>query len=300
MKKRIFAGILLAFILMLSALPCFAEAVDAAPVEEAPAEEAVAEEELQVEEVPTEPAPAPEAPKFEASSNLTLKEAFYNNDEKAITFTIANNTKDEQDIILAALEFDTAKIEVTADMQNILPSSIAPQMGIEMADGVIIFVQKPVLAGKELTVKFPATVADYKADALPQIKLAAYVQTVSGVLDLTKASDGGQAGITFQSFDNILTVGKAGGFSFAFLKDNLLNIAVILLWIIVLAMIIVMAVSKSSCKKTADAETEDVEDTEEFAETAEDAEFMAEDDEAADDEAADDEEGDIEDEEVQG
>ena len=290
MKKRIFAGILLVFMLMLSALPCFAEAV-----EEAPAEESVTTEEAPVEEVPVEEAaPAPEAPKFEASSNLTLKEAFYNNEEKAITFTVANNTDDEQDIILAALEFDTAKVEVTADMQTILPSSIAPQMGIEMGDGVIIFVQKPIAPGKEQTVKFPATVADYKADALPQIKLTAYVQTVSGVLDLTKATNGAQAGITFQSFDNVLTAGKAGGFSLDFLKDNLLNIAVILLWIVVLAMIIIMAVSKSCCKKAMSVETDADEEAEDFAETTEDAEFEAVEEDVADDE----EEGEVEDEEV--
>jgi len=258
MKKRIFAGLLLVFMLMLSAVPCFAEPTEEAPaeevvVEETPAEEAPAEEapaeEAPVEAVPVEEAPQPELSKFGTIDAFSLKEAVYDDKAGTISITYVNKTEQEQGIPWIVLDFDTTKITVTPDMQNIMDASIAGQAGIEMEDGVIILIQKAIDPGAEQTVKFDAKVVDYKDGVLPQIGLRLFVQTMSNDIDLTTAAkEDNKSELSVQTVANIFTAATGDsvfGSIWSYIKENIVLVAVGLIALILLIALIITSKKKN-------------------------------------------------------
>ena len=185
MKKRILAGFLLAFMLMLSALPCFAEAVEAVPAEEAPAEE------IQVEEVPTravEPAPL----ELPVGNSFTVNEAAYDNEAQKITLKITNSSTENEAILFVRLVYDSALLNVTPDNQSIFPGEMAAQLGLETKDGIIINVSKEVKAGAEQVIVIPAAVPGYDEKAanknLPLVSADIISQSLATEMDLTMSA----------------------------------------------------------------------------------------------------------------
>lgn len=272
MKNRIFAGFLLALMMIFSVVPAFAEPVEttpateaapateapdeAIPAEEAPATEAPAEE-APAEAVPAEPepAPAPELPKYDASNNFTLKEAKYDPTAKTITMTIANNTDIPQGIPYIILDFDTAQVEITPDMAQILDASIAAQIGVEVKSGVIILVQKIIEEHEEQTIILDANIKNYNANALPTMGLRIFVQAMPNTLDLTAAGKENANKLTVQTFENMFTAVQADEWSFMdFVKENWMLVSAIAILIILIIVLIIRYILVSSKAKDESAE----------------------------------------------
>ena len=97
MKKRIFAGLLLAFMLIMSALPVFAEP---AATEEAPAADNASN------------AAALTLPQIAEADNFEITEAAYDNSAKTLSFTVTNKSEDIATLGLLGLEYNTEEISI--------------------------------------------------------------------------------------------------------------------------------------------------------------------------------------------
>lgn len=257
MKKRLLAGLLLAFMLIVSAVPVFA-VPEAAPADGNgnTATEAAPEAEAGI---PAEALETPVFPELPEANNITVKDVALENN--TLSFVLENNSNEPVGIPFILLDFDTAKIQTNVDYQNIFPAELAPNLEVNMKDGVIVLVQKALNKGDDLTVKVDAVLAEAQTGN-PEIGLRLvtqgitaelnlssqpaeiperYMQSYDNLFDLAGASIGGGEGDETTPGEAVFNFVEQTGFSMLIkgIKDNWGMIVMILIACVLLYLAIV-------------------------------------------------------------
>ncbi len=203
MKKRFFAGLLLALMLIVSAVPAFAEPA------EAPNEEPV----LVQEEIAVVPDEEPEAEEKDVKNIYSIKETVYNDEAKTLSITLVNNTNSEQEFPFVFLSFDAEKLNIVPNNQYIFDleylASVAPMIGLDMAEinvdsGVAILLTAPIKANSESVLTIDAIIPEYSEENIPMVDAKLVLGISPTDINLSSQQMPAETSFNIQVFENIM------------------------------------------------------------------------------------------------
>jgi len=218
MKKRFFAGLLLAFMLIMTAVPTFAVPAEEAPVAdedvvvpEEPAEvpEDVIPEDAIPYEVPTTPA-IPEIPPCENGTSFAISNPEYNAEAQLFSISIENTSENTEFLGYLVVEYKPDTFEIPM-MERITDASVVKPFGVSVENGVAIKIFQELEPKAKTTIKFDAVVPE-GAKGTPEVAIGVLSETIPNEMNFsTNIFATEPTSIKYQKFENVLSVSDEDG-----------------------------------------------------------------------------------------